>query len=126
VDLHALIDLSDGLAGDAGHLAAASEVSVILEEEAIPAHPALVQVSRDPRRRFHLALTGGEDYEVCAMAPAGVLGPLAETFLDTFEIPLTRVGRVVEGSGLSLQGPDGTVRPLRAGGFSHFEETNTP
>jgi thiamine-monophosphate kinase len=126
VDLHALIDLSDGLAGDAGHLAAASGVSVTLDEAAIPIHPALDHVSKDPERRLQLALTGGEDYEVCAMAPPGAVGPIADTFRDRFRIPLTRVGTVGEGSGLSLRDPEGTAQPLRMGGFNHLEETSAP
>ncbi|MFC1575731.1 hypothetical protein ACFL5A_03700, partial [Gemmatimonadota bacterium] len=70
VPLHALLDLSDGLGGDAGHLAAASGTSVVLRAAAIPPHPDLGAVIPAGEDRLHLALSGGEDYELCFSAPA--------------------------------------------------------
>ena len=67
--LHALIDLSDGLAGDAGHLAAASSVRVILESD-VPVVPEALE-AHGPEGGVALALHGGEDYELCLTAPRG-------------------------------------------------------
>jgi len=121
--LHALIDLSDGLAGDAEHLAAASAVAVVLEEEALPLHPELEAGAGDRETALHLALSGGEDYELCfAVAPGAMEGGRAEEFRGSFQLPLTRVGRVAEGEGVSLISTDGSVRPLHRGGFRHFQE----
>jgi thiamine-monophosphate kinase len=121
VELHCGIDLSDGLAGDAGHLAAASEVGVRLEAGAIPFHPHLEEEITDPQQILHFALQGGEDYEVCFSAPSGSVQGQASAFHHEFGIPLTRVGRMGEGSGVVVLGAGGESIPL-SGGFSHFEE----
>lgn len=121
-DLHAGIDLSDGLAGDAGHLAAASEMAVVLEAEALPLHPALIQAVADSGARLQFALRGGEDYEVCFSVSPGVLDHHVSSFREEFGIPISRIGRIQEGAGVKLLGADGTQTPLD-GGFSHFHGT---
>ena len=117
--LTAGIDLSDGLAGDAGHLAAASGAGLILEAEALPLDPEMKPVLTDPARRLHFGLRGGEDYEMCMTAPQGALENLRDEFRRVFGIPLTRIGRVTEGSGVRLQDPEGSLHRLQ-GGFDHF------
>ncbi len=118
--LHAGIDISDGLAGDAGHLAAASRVALILVPEALPFSPALVARHGDGEEARHYALYGGEDYELCLTAAPGALAPLRRSFEGTFGIPLSLVGRVEEGEGVRVEGDTGTdLQGL--GGFSHFK-----
>jgi thiamine-monophosphate kinase len=126
VPLHALIDLSDGLAGDAGHLAAASAVALVLLEDRIPVHPGILAhpglSSRPDERGLHLelALRGGEDYELCCAVPPGALDEWVLPFQDSFGIPLTRIGLATKGRGLMLEGEGGARRPLETGGFDHF------
>ena len=128
VPLHGLIDLSDGLAGDAGHLAAASQLSLVLSAEAIPYHPALTAESSlfhgmeldDSGIPLHFGLEGGEDYELCFTAPPGVTDEWVGEFLESFKIPLTKVGRAIEGTGVFLESADGGITPLKRRGFDHF------
>ncbi len=119
--IRALIDLSDGLAGDAGHLAAAGGVSIVLEVGRIPFHPGISDKPGAGEERWALALSGGEDYELCLVAPAGELEGLAVEFKNRFRIPLTLVGRVVDGEGVMIQRGDEGPAPLDRGGFSHFD-----
>lgn len=133
VPLHCLIDLSDGLAGDAGHLAAASGRSFALRAKLIPVHPSIRGHfpirNRAPLRDgvtsredapLHFALEGGEDYELCFTVSPKALDEWVAPFQDSFEIPVTRIGSVVEGRGVFLVDDDGGLRPLDRTGFNHF------
>lgn len=117
--LHALIDLSDGLAGDAGHLAAAGRVRITLEAARVPVAEVAVEVL-GPDGARDAALHGGEDYELCFAARPGAIEPA--TLGARFGVPLTRVGTVAEGSGVWLRALDGSERPVARGGFSHLPE----
>ncbi len=112
--VHALIDVSDGLVGDVAHLAAASGVAIEVDIDAVPIE-GWVRGSADG----HRALTGGEDYELLfAAAPAieRALGSFAAAFPG---LPVTCVGRVVEGEGVRFLNSVGSPVDL-GGGWDHF------
>jgi thiamine-monophosphate kinase len=112
--IRAMIDLSDGLLGDARHLAEASGVRIVLDLRLVPAHPDL-----PPEDAQSLAMSGGEDYELCFVSPPGVTGPWADEFQERFGIGLTCVGRVEEGAGVDVVGMAEGQDAL-AGSFDHF------
>jgi thiamine-monophosphate kinase len=95
----AAIDISDGLVADAGHLAAASGVRLALDLDALPCIEGVSPES---------AASSGEEYELLVALPPGAPIDTA-AFASRFGIPLTAIGRVVEGRGVSLVGGDARV-----------------
>lgn len=120
VDLHAMIDLSDGLASDLPHILDESGgLGAVLEIRAIPIHPdARLQSDRDGRSPLDHALGDGEDFELCF-----TVGPEeAERLVASppGSIPLHRIGMIDAGPGLRLRGADGLITPCLARGFDHL------
>ena len=118
-EVGALIDLSDGLAGDAAQLAAASGVRVEIDATEIPLAPPLAEFS-DRRAALRLAAGGGEDYELLLTVPAGALQPLRAAFESRFGARLTRVGEIRTGTGVEWKGPEGGPVDIPLTGFDHF------
>lgn len=117
--VHAMIDLSDGLASDLRQLAAASGVGAELRAEALPLAPPIRGYGNRSRART-MALSGGDDFELLLAAPPGTVAPLASDFREAHGVELTRVGAVLEGDDILWIPPDGDARPLEATGFDHF------
>jgi thiamine-monophosphate kinase len=107
----AMIDVSDGLAGDATHVAEAGGALLVIAADDLPIAPGLAAVAaaaeRDP---LELAVSGGEDYELFAALPADAVAGAQEA-LAALGTPLTVIGRV-EPAGDS--GPRAEIR-LRGG-----------
>lgn len=119
----ALIDLSDGLAGDARHIARASEVGLRLRIDAIPLDDGLEGWS-DTGAARRIAAGGGEDYELLFTAPAGHVERVRSAFERAFDLELTRVGDVVEGRDVRWIDRAGEpVDPPAPAGFDHFADS---
>ena len=94
-----MLDLSDGIATDAGRLAAASGTGAVIELERLP---------RAPGATVEQAAAGGEDYELLAAVPEGAELP----------VPVTVVGRLTGDGAVRLLDAEGRERSLR--GWDHF------
>lgn len=123
VELHAGIDLSDGLLADAGHLARASTVGVVIDLASLPRHPALDGV---PTAESDLRSTsGGDDYELLFAAAPNSVDSLVEPFADEFSTRLTHVGNVEAGAGVTIRTRDGQRSEAHMHlGYDHFPSTS--
>ena len=117
----AMIDISDGLASEANHIARESGVGMVIYAEAIPVASATREVARllgaDP---LAWALAGGEDYELLLTCAPGSEERLRKAVAAT-GTPLTFIGEVVPAErGVTLVGGGGTVRALEPAGYDHL------
>ncbi|HAU1191731.1 TPA: thiamine-phosphate kinase [Legionella pneumophila] len=111
------IDISDGLSSDLNHICVASGVGANLFEEAIPMHPLLNQYC--PEQALDLALSGGDDYELCFT--------VSIQQLDSFNWELKKenlvcfpIGVIEEKPGLRIQSVASPSKELQPRGYSHF------
>jgi thiamine-monophosphate kinase len=115
----AAIDVSDGLVGDVGKLAAVSHVGAVIEAARVPlSSPARKAIESDPSLREAL-LTGGDDYEIVAAIPEASLSAF-EAEVGAKGETVTLIGPVEERDGTRVLGEGGRVLQLSHKGFAHF------
>jgi thiamine-monophosphate kinase len=117
--VHAMMDISDGLAADLAHLAGASSVGAVVRADSVPvsveARRAGERVGRDP---LEFALFGGEDYELLFTVPEADWDRLVAA---VEAVPLYQVGTILgEDQGLLLEQTGGAREVMAAGGWTHF------
>jgi thiamine-monophosphate kinase len=114
----AMIDVSDGLGGDARHLAENSGVRLCIDAEKVPLAPGSRELMEAAGRDPWQLLGGGEDYELLACVPESRFEQARAAADEAEGIALTRIGAVGAGTGVEIRLPGG--RLLEAGGFDQF------
>lgn len=111
------IDISDGLSADLNHICVASGVGACLNKEAIPVHPLLNRYEHE--KAVDLALTGGDDYELCFTVPEQDLASLM-TALEKTGLTCYPIGVIEAKPGLRIKTADNQCDEYIPRGYSHF------
>lgn len=106
-----MLDVSDGLVQDIQHILKASGVGAQIDASLIPVSDVLVQWQ--PDSALELALTGGDDYELCFTAPESARDEIS-LITQTLHLPCRKIGSITE-SGFEIEGYDGDFA-----GWQHF------
>jgi thiamine-monophosphate kinase len=119
----AMIDLSDGLAGDLQRLCEASGVGAELEAARLPISAAASELAKTgdgASTPLGRALFDGEDFELLAAIAPEKLDEAAADYFEAFGERLHVLGRITAGPRVVLIHDDGATQELSAGGFDHF------
>ena len=103
----AMIDISDGLSRDLGHICRQSGVGAAIEAAAIPIHADALTISADGRSPLDHALNDGEDHEL-----------LLTGSIDTGKFAVTRIGEITASREIVIR-RDGRTEPFEARGWEH-------
>lgn len=118
--VHAMMDLSDGLATDLAHICAESRVGAVVEAAALPLSPLLRAAAPVcGHSALDWALSGGEDYQLLFTAAPENVAELQRRTREKNGRELYVVGRIVAGGGVLLE-EGGTVREISYRGYEHF------
>ncbi|TSH75850.1 thiamine-phosphate kinase [Acinetobacter sp. RF15A] len=111
---HSMIDVSDGLAQDLGHILQASQVGATLALDQLPLSPALHTLSDE--QKWQYALAGGDDYELCFTISAQNYEKLLQKQID---VSISIIGTVHSSLGLTFE-KNGIDHLLQFNGYQHF------
>jgi len=115
----ASIDISDGLAADLGHICDTSGVGAEVEFAALPlSPPARAALSLDPSLASDI-VAAGDDYEILFTAPPERAAAVAAA-ARTASVAVTRIGRIVAGTGVAIRDATGRALSLAHPGYRHF------
>jgi thiamine-monophosphate kinase len=121
--VHAMIDISDGLAGDLRHLMHAAGLGAEVLSRAVPISAAAkrqVRSESSAKPPLLAALTDGEDFELLFTIPSKQAVPLLDAWKKQFpKLKLSCIGRMTAEPGLKIRDKEG-VRELNVSGYAHF------
>lgn len=115
----AAIDISDGLVADLGHVCETSRVAAVIEEDRVPLSTAVQAVLARRPKLIADVLSGGDDYEILFTAPASAADGI-ERLAGASRVPMTRIGRITDGAGVTVLDAAGRRRKLARAGWMHF------
>lgn len=118
----AMLDVSDGLTGDLGHILEASNVGAVVDLESVPCSSVLAArlAGTDRALALQCLLAGGDDYELCFTAARGASTPIAAIARE-LGLPLTRIGAIAEAGGLVVRDARGAPLALPRA-YDHFAQ----
>jgi thiamine-monophosphate kinase len=115
----AMMDISDGLIADLGHICEASDVGAVVEVARLPLSPAARAAIGADASRLMAALTGGDDYELVFTAPAEAAARIAAIARET-AVPVSAIGRIERGQGVRVVDARGAPITVTDAGYRHF------
>jgi thiamine-monophosphate kinase len=117
----AMIDLSDGLAGDLGHILKASEVGAVIFEDQLPISTFTKQIAaRFDTDVLEYALRGGEDYHLLGCTPESAFSDILGKTNDILDKTICPLGRITKEPGLRLQSKSGSIKEISPTAHDHF------
>ena len=118
-----MIDISDGLSSDLRHICQASGVGAEINSLLLPISSGAKVLAKNQKiSPCDWALNGGEDFELLLTAKRGAFDPIVKDFEETFGLPLTKIGIIVEGKDILLVEESGEKYFLEPRGYNHFRE----
>jgi thiamine-monophosphate kinase len=119
---HSMIDISDGLASDLGHICDDSKVGAIINEDKIPITAVFNEYIDKYNLDFErLSLHVGEDYILLGTAPESSVDKLSKA-LKSQDCPFYIIGKTLAEPGIKLSKRNGDIKQIRATGFNHFRK----
>ncbi len=116
---NAMIDVSDGLLADLGHICETSGCAATVLLSKLPFSPAALTILAEGWDHPVALATGGDDYELLFTAPPGATEAI-HALGSRLSVPLTAIGRIEPGEGVRLVDGDGREIAVGAGGYRHF------
>lgn len=112
------IDISDGLISDVSQICVASQCGAVIEQTLLPLSVPLQHAALDAAAKHELALTGGDDYELCFTAPEAAHERVAQ-LAQELHIPLTCIGKICAGGEVRVVDEAGQRVVLPRTGYEH-------
>jgi thiamine-monophosphate kinase len=121
--IHAMIDISDGLASEINHICRLSDVGAKIFEKLVPIATLTKRAAEHfNEQALEYALYGGEDFELLFAAPAEIKKELPKKFFEKFGISCSQIGLIQDASeAIKWEHSDGSLSQFTRNGYDHFK-----